>query len=241
MNEGTPARRGSHVQMPVAYAAVGASKLPDITRFPPEGMTPYEETLRLGSGQRRFLIASSLLMTWAAQRGAGITVEELGGADGNDYASPEFAADGTPAAAREREEHFAPDGTPFIAAGSRARITLPGGSPREVLVIYTVNEPAQVGFAYGTSSDDGAIGEQLFVVEHRDDDSVWAIGRGFLEAPKSGLFGRKGKQSLQATLDAVVTQLHALLPGAKVDSAPETTSGPELESGTAPGAAPEAS
>lgn len=217
MNSATPARRGSHVQMPVAYAAVGASKLPDVTRFPPAGTTPYEQSLRLGSGQPRFLTASSLLMTWAAQRGAGVSIEEQGGADAHGYAGPEFAADGTPVAASEREEHFAPDGTPYIEAGSRASVTLPGGTPREVLVIYTIIEPQRAGFAWGTVDPEGAVGEQLFLVEHRSDDSVWAIARGFLEAPKSGLFGRKGKQALQAALDAIPAQLQALLPGATAD------------------------
>ena len=200
--------------MPVTYAAVGASKLPDIVRFPPNGSTPYEESLRLGSGQPRFLTASSLLMTWAAQRGAEITVEELDSAQLDGYAGPGFAADGTPVAPTDHEEQFAPDGTPFIAAGTRARLALPGATAREVLVIYTISDARQVGFAWGTADDAGPVGEQLFFVEHREDDSVWAIGRGFLEAPKEGLFGRKGKQALQAALDAITAQLKALLPGA---------------------------
>lgn len=205
------------MQMPVSYAAVGASKLPDITRFPPDGSTPYEESVRLGSGQPRFLAASSRLMTWAAQRSAGLEVEELGGADATGYQGPEFASDGTPAAAPVREEHFAPDGTPYVEAGSRARITFPGRSPREVLVIYTIVEARQAGFAWGTADSEGAVGEQLFLVEHREDDSVWAVGRGFLEAPKSGVFSRKGKQALQLALSTVVTQLEALRPGATPD------------------------
>lgn len=229
MSEGRPSRRGSHVQMPVTYAAVGASRLPDIVRFPPNGATPYEETLRLGSGQPRFLTASSLLMTWAAQRGAEIAVEELDSAGTVGYTGPEFSADGTPVAPKEREEEFAPDGTPFITAGARARITLPGDRIREVLVIYTISEARQIGFAWGTADDAGPVGEQLFLVEHRDDDSVWAIGRGFLDVPKSGLFGRKGKQALQAALDAVSAQLKALLPGATPELNSETES-PEPDS-----------
>lgn len=236
MSKDTPARRGSHVDMPVAYAAVGASKLPDVVRFPPKGSTPYEESLRLGSGQPRFLTASSLLMTWGAQRGAGVTVEELEGDAPESYVGPEFASDGTPVAPKDREEEFAPDGTPYISAGTRARVTLPRGTAREVLVIYTINEPRRQGFAWGTADDEGAIGEQLFIVEHREDDSVWAIGRGFLEAPKAGLFGVKGKQALQVALDAITAQLQALLPGAM----PDAVGAPELENSPQPGSAPEA-
>lgn len=234
--------------MPVTYAAVGASKLPDIVRFPPNGATPYEETLRLGSGQPRFLTASSLLMTWAAQRGAEIAVEELESATGAGYTGPEFAADGTPVAPKEQEEEFAPDGTPFISAGARARITLPGDRAREVLVIYTIGEARQIGFAWGTADDAGPVGEQLFMVEHRDDDSVWAVGRGFLDVPKVGIFGRKGKQALQASLDAVSAQLRALLPGATPDLIPEQDEqaeqtgleDPGMEPHSEPGSTPEA-
>lgn len=242
MSEGRPTRRGSHVQMPVTYAAVGASKLPDIVRFPPNGATPYEHSLRLGSGQPRFLIASSLLMTWAAQRGAKLTVEELESAGPEDYAGPEFADDGTPLAPKDREEQFAPDGTPFIAAGARARIALPGASARDVLVIYTLSDARQVGFAWGTADDAGPVGEQLFFVEHREDDSVWAIGRGFLAAPKSGLFGLKGKAALQSAIEAVTAQLEALLPGATSEgSAATDTAGADGDSPHAPGSTPEAS
>ncbi|MHA3724541.1 DUF1990 family protein [Leucobacter sp. HY1910] len=214
MTEGTPARRGSHVQMPAAYAAVGASKQADVVRFPPAGSTAYEESLRLGSGQPRFLIASSALMTWAAQLGAGMQVEHLGGADAQTYAGPEFGADGTPVAPAHPEEKFAADGTPYIAAGNRVRVTFEKNATRELLVVYTVDEPRRAGFAWGTVDTNGPVGEQLFVVEHRDDDSVWAVARGFLEASKDGLFGRKGKQDLQAALNSIVPQLRGLLPGA---------------------------
>ena len=213
--------------MPVVYAAVGASKQADVVRFPPAGSTSYEESLRLGSGQPRFLTASSALMTWAAQLGAGMQIEHLSGADPQVYAGPEFAADGTPEAPTQPEEKFAADGTPYIAAGNRVLITFEANATRELLVIYTIDEPRRAGFAWGTADTNGPVGEQLFVVEHRDDDSVWAVARGFLEASKDGLFGRKGKHDLQAALDSIMPQLRGLLPGAASRTAGEPDPAPE--------------
>ena len=70
-------RRSNHSEMPVAYAAIGASGAPDLMRFPPEGSSPYEVELQLGSGEERFLTAANLLMTWNAQRAAGVEVSGI--------------------------------------------------------------------------------------------------------------------------------------------------------------------
>lgn len=213
MSAEAPRRRDGHVEMPVTYAAVGATSQADIVRFPPEGTSSYEERVRLGSGQPRFLTAASTLMTWGAHRGAGATVEVLSADDHSAYNGPSFAADGTPALPGAREEQFAADGTPYLGAGSRARIALPGEDAREVLVIYTIDEPKRAGFAWGTADEDGVTGEQLFYVELRDDETVWAVGRGFLTAPKSGLLGRKSKAAIAQAIEAVELQLRSLLPG----------------------------
>lgn len=206
-------RRSSHVEMPVAYAAVGASKAPDLIRFPPEGTTPYEESLRIGSGQERFLLASSLLMTWGAQRGAGIAVDDIVRGSGSHYEGPSFDEDGRPQASGTPEEHFGPDGEPYILAGTTATIRVDGRDPRSILVVYTIDEDRRVGFAWGTSDERGAVGEQLFTVEHREDDTVWAVARGFLSAPKSGLFGLKARSDIASALDSAKRQVQALAPG----------------------------
>ncbi|WP_336651104.1 MULTISPECIES: DUF1990 family protein [unclassified Leucobacter] len=214
MSNEQPARRSSHVEMPVAYAAVGASKAPDLLRFPPEGTTPYEESLRLGSGQERFLLASSLLMTWGAQRGSGVTVADVVRGSGERYAGVSFDDAGTPQAAGEIEEQFGPDGEAYLVAGTTAVLHAPGQDPRSVLIVYTVDEERSSGFAWGTCDEAGAVGEQLFLVEHREDDTVWAVARGFLAAPKSGLLGLKARADLRVAVEAVKAQLAALAPGA---------------------------
>lgn len=215
MSAEQPSRRRNHVEMPVAYAAVGASKAPDLMRFPPSGSTPYEHELRLGSGQERFLLASSLLMTWGAQRGSGVTVQETSRGSGSEYVGPTFDGSGRPEVAGDVEEFFGPEGDPFVLAGTTATMSAPGQPERQVLVIYTLEEPRRSGFAWGTGDEAGAVGEQLFAVEHRDDDTVWAVARGFLSAPKSGLFGLRARAELRNAIEAVRLQLTALAPGAQ--------------------------
>lgn len=207
-------RRSSHVEMPATYAAVGASKLPDLMRFPPEGSTPYEEALRLGSGQDRFIAASSLLMTWGAQRGAGITVADVDRGANDTYLSPEFDDQGRAQAVSEREEQFGPDGEPYLVAGTTAVLRTEDGSSRSILVVYTVDEERTVGFAWGTQDDAGAVGEQRFTVEFREDDTVWAVARGFLTAPKNGLLGLKARAVTRDAIDSVKAQIGALAPWA---------------------------
>ncbi|SDQ34707.1 DUF1990 family protein [Leucobacter chromiiresistens] len=215
MSQDQPPRRSSHVEMPVAYAAVGASKDPDVVKYPPEGTTPYEEELRLGSGQDRFLIASSLLMTWGAQRGSGVRVTDIVRGTGSEYVGPSFDGDGKPEAAGDVEEQFGPDGEPYIVAGTTAVLHAEGQDPRSVLVVYTVDEERRVGFAWGTGDEAGAVGEQLFVIEHRADDTVWAVARGFVAAPKNGLLGLRGRADVRTALDAVKRGIAALAPGAQ--------------------------
>lgn len=207
-------RRSTHVEMPVTYAAVGASKLADVVRFPPEGSESFSESLHLGSGQERFLMASSLLMTWGAQHGAGIQVSDIVRGTEDPYLSPEFDVSGQAQAVRVREEQFGPSGDPYIVPGTSAVFTAAGQSPRAVLVVYTVDEDRMAGFAWGTRDELGVVGEQRFTVEFRDDQTVWAVARGFLASPKNGLLGLKGKAMIREAVELAKAQLGALAPGA---------------------------
>src|SRR5690606_33728945 len=99
-------RRSTHVEHDAVYAAVGASAAPDLMRFPPEGSVPYEDSVRLGSGADRFLAASSALMTWRAQRGAGIEVTEIVQGDGGQYSGVSFDAAGNAQLPAESDLQF---------------------------------------------------------------------------------------------------------------------------------------
>ena len=67
----------------------------------------------------------------------------------------------------------------MIVAGDTALLRLPIGMKLPVRVIYVVNEPTRVGFAYGTLRGHPENGEEAWIVERRDDDSVWMTVRAF--------------------------------------------------------------
>jgi len=209
-----PQRRSTHVAPGVVYAAVGASAAPDLMRFPPEGSLPYEYETQLGSGAERFLIASNSLMTWGAQRESGIRVRDITHGDGGQYAGVTFDENGTPQANGDAEIHYGPDGQPFITVGTEATLHWPDGrTPRRARVIATVNEPRRIGFTWGSADTEGVFGEQMFAIEHRDDDTVWASVRGFLWLPDDGLFSIKGKAAGKQLIKEAHAQLAALATG----------------------------
>ena len=215
-----PARRSTHIEHEVVYAAVGASAGADLMRFPPEGSIPYEEEQRLGSGSDRFLIASSALMTWGAQRGAGIEVAEVVQGDGGEYGGVTFDEHGDPQPAVQREVQYGPEGEPYLTAGTTATLRWGNGrEPRRIRVIYTIDETRRVGYGWGTADDVGVVGETAFAVEHRDDDTVWATVRGFAWTPEGGLLnGLKSRSAMRQLIKDLRAQLAALAPGGGADA-----------------------
>ena len=210
-----PARRGTFVEHAAVYAAVGASAAADLLRFPPEGSAPFAEELKLGSGAERFLTASNVLMTWGAQRSCGIEVLDVQHGRDDGYAGVQFAADGRPEVSPETDVRYGPDGEAFLTAGTTATLRWPDGvSERNMRVVFVTDEPRRCGFALGTADEAGVIGETVYLVEHRDDDSVWAVARGFYRAPESGLFGLKARAALKFAAKDAAQLLAALAPGA---------------------------
>ena len=51
----------------------------------------------------------------------------------------------------------------------------PLGVPAPAEVVYVVDEPRRRGFAYGTLPGHPESGEEAFIIERRDDDSVWLV------------------------------------------------------------------
>jgi uncharacterized protein (UPF0548 family) len=84
-----------------------------------------------------------------------------------------------------------------------------------VRVVYVVDEERRVGFGYGSLAGHPLSGEESFVVEHREDDSVWIVVRSFsrpatwylrLAAPLLRLKQRRlTKRYLRALLPARTT------------------------------------
>ena len=177
-------RRGTFKDETVDYAAVGATQAPDLMQYPPERSIPAESSWRIGSGESRFHTASEALMSWTAQRGAGLTLADVRPASGPMYSGVSFDSEGNPIAPSrmEVEQRFDSDGTPFVSGGmtiqleGRVRGMRAGG---ELRVIFAVEEPRRVGFALGTVGDSVVSGEESFMLDWHDNDEVWFTVRAF--------------------------------------------------------------
>lgn len=222
-----PARRESYVAHDAVYAAAGASAAEDLLRFPPHGSAPFEHQLKLGSGAERFLVATNILMTWGAQRSLGIEVLDISEGDKDRYAGVVFDEQGLPEMNPEADVRYGPDGEAFLTAGTTARLSWPGGKVvRKMRVVYVTDESRRVGFALGTADEAGVIGETAYLVEHREDDSVWAVARGFYWASSNGLFGLKARAAIRLASRDAAQQLTALVPGATQVGEPGTADEP---------------
>ena len=185
-------RRGTFRDDTVAYAAVGATQAPDLMQYPPERSIPAEQSWRIGSGEARFRGASEALMSWSAQRGAGLKLTDVRPASGPMYSGVSFDAEGNPVgpSRSEAEQRFDADGTPFVGAGTTIRVDgrVKGlRADAELRVIFAMEEPRRVGFALGTVSDSVVSGEESFMLDWYDNDEVWFTVRAF-DAPRAVLY-----------------------------------------------------
>jgi uncharacterized protein (UPF0548 family) len=185
-------RRGTFRDETVDYAAVGATQAQDLMQYPPERSIPAEESWRIGSGEARFQTASDALLSWTAQRGAGLELKDVRPASGPMYSGVSFDAEGNaiaPARA-ETDLRYDADGTPYVGAGTTIRVDGRVKGMRadaELRVIFTIEEPRRVGFALGTISDSVVSGEESFMLDWNDKDEVWFTVRAF-DAPAALLY-----------------------------------------------------
>jgi uncharacterized protein (UPF0548 family) len=185
-------RRGTFRDETVDYAAVGATQAPDLMHYPPERSIPAEESWRIGSGEARFQSASDALLSWAAQRGAGLELSDVRPAAGPMYSGVGFDAEGNPVAPSrlEADQRFDSDGTPYVGAGTTVRVDgrvrgMSAGA--ELRVIFSIEEPRRVGFALGTVGGSVVSGEESFVLQWLDNDEVWFTVRAF-DAPTAFVY-----------------------------------------------------
>lgn len=210
-------RRATFTAQPVTYASVGGTQAVDLMSYPPRGYRPFDQEVRLGSGRERFSTASAQVMTWGVHTGSGFTVEDAEPGTGVEYTGVTYDSAGTPVdgVRTSAEQRFAADGTPFITAGMTATLVTHVAGFRiaaPVRVVYVIDEPHRVGFACGTLPGHPQSGEMSFVVEHRDDDSVWLHLRSF-SRPGTPLY-RLGAPILRAMQRRTNERfLRALLPG----------------------------
>ena len=174
---------------PVSYGAVGATQAPDLLQYPPAGYRPLERRARIGHGAERFRWASTAVLSWGVQRGAGFRVETShtpGYVSELTYTPVFFDKAGEPLTPShtsvDGEPVYAPDGTVLIAPGDTAMLGirfLVARVKAPARVVYVVDEPTRRGFAYGTLPGHPEDGEEAFIVELADDDSVWIVIRAF--------------------------------------------------------------
>lgn len=186
-------RRGTFRDDTVDYAAVGATHAPDLMQYPPERSIPAEESWRIGSGVERFQTAGEALLSWTAQRAAGLSVEDVRPAPGPAYAGVSFDAEGNPIALSKRdvEPRYDAEGMPFVGAGMTLHLRGRVAGMRadsELRVISVTEETRRVGFVLGTVGGSVVSGEESFDVDWREDnDEVWFTVRAF-DAPNGLLY-----------------------------------------------------
>jgi len=198
----------------VDYAAVGATHAPDLMQYPPENSIPAEESWRIGSGEDRFRSAGDALLSWTAQRAAGLQLSDVRPASGDTYTGVSFDAEGAPIAPNRNqvEQRYDAEGTPFVAPGMTLKVRGRVKGMRadaELRVISVTEERRRIGFVLGTVGGSVVRGEESFDIDWRDDtDEVWFTVRAF-DAPAAmlyrlpGMVKRRRRELLRRYLRAI--------------------------------------
>jgi len=185
-------RRGTFREGTVDYAAVGATHAPDLMQYPPERSVPAEESWRLGSGEERFRTAGDALLSWTAQRAAGLQLTDVRPASSPGYAGVSFDAEGAPIAPSrtEVEQRYDEDGTPWAGPGMTLKLHGRVSGMRadaELRVISVTEQARRIGLVLGTVAGSVVSGEESFDIEWNDSDEVWFTVRAF-DRPNSFLY-----------------------------------------------------
>ena len=172
------ARRSNFNAVSVSYGSVGASLAPDLLRYPPAGFWVGENSARLGTGRARFESARDQMWQWAIHLNSGLEITDVvpgseGGYRGLNQRDDRDDID-------PNEVLFTAQGYAYVNPGAtisqryqvwRWTFELPA---RVVLVI---DEDDRAGYALGSLPGHPFDGEQAFLLEIRDDESVWMTVR----------------------------------------------------------------
>lgn len=213
----TGLRRSGYTPGKLSYAEVGASQLPDLLSFPPNGASAFFDAAKLGSGQARLQQAITELFTWQALRAVG-KVEVI---TAGKHKSP--------------EKTYSAAGAPFLTTGDQVRFSVSGQATRIFTVVHAFLSPLQAVVVLGTADAGSYTGEVSFAVEARPDGSVWAFARGFWHTSQRQRWPLKTalKTGAAAQANALVAKvLAACAPNAQVLSCrqvdPQTLASAEI-------------
>ncbi|WP_331767439.1 DUF1990 domain-containing protein [Embleya sp. NBC_00896] len=132
---------------PLTYTEIGATV--DAGAALPHGYHHVERRVRVGDGDVVFRALADGILSWAIQRGAGLTIK----------VSAERAA-------------LDVDITSVVRLGF-----VPIAAPCRV--VRVIDEPDRIGFAYGTLRGHPEHGEEAFLVERDAQGEVWFVVRAF--------------------------------------------------------------
>lgn len=151
---------------PVTYGAVGATRGSTFTVLPPAGFRRVERTARIGHGEERWVFAHQQILTWGVKRRSGFGVTLL----------PRDPAGDPLDLSQDNDVHpkVRPGDTIILSVGRR-----PFTAHEPVRVVYVVDQPKVAGFAYGTLEGHPLRGEESFMIERREDNSIWITVRSF--------------------------------------------------------------
>ncbi|MGV8912912.1 MAG: DUF1990 family protein [Rhodoglobus sp.] len=151
---------------PVTYGAVGATRGSTFTVLPPVGFRRVERSARIGHGDERWKFAHQQILTWGVKRRSGFGVTLL----------PRDPLGSLVDLSHDNDAHprVRPGDTIVLSIG-RGRFT----AHEPVRVVYVVDQAKVAGFAYGTLEGHPLRGEESFMIERRDDNSVWITVRSF--------------------------------------------------------------
>jgi uncharacterized protein (UPF0548 family) len=175
-------------ERPVTYAAIGATQDDDFRRYPPKGYRAIERKVRIGHGEERWRHAWTETLSLGIQRRSGLRVKRVESPAEvleNSYLPVTFDESGQPvqpASTTSGEQVYADTGAQLVRPGETAILRL-GWGPLSlripVRIVYVIDDPTRRGFAYGTLPGHPESGEEAFIVEQRDDESVWLTIRAF--------------------------------------------------------------
>ena len=140
-----------------SYDAVGSTRYDET----PQGYHRLEYRTRIGAGSEVFARAGQALLNWRMHRAAGI---------------PMTATDTPPVIGTNSLGHL---GAGMLIGRLRTMTPLGMvGLPIPCRVVWTVDEPDRIGFAYGTLEGHPESGEESFVVT-RESDGVYFTVRAY--------------------------------------------------------------